>query len=325
MRVVEQCRRRQPLDLLPRRGDVGGLHPPTGVGQQDERLVADLVHQPGNAIGSGVDSVVAAGLETGVPIEAGGLGLRPQIGDRFRMIERLEIGANGDPLGKALHLRRPEPLLERRRAGQHDVHRRQRRGRVGQQSQFVDQPQRKRVGLVHQNHEPRAHAGKLPHQFRHRDPQLGLVDPAVGMPKVGEDRLPQGPPGADARAGKQCHLEIIRHALSHLRQQQRLARAGRTDHQRNPLGAADRAIDAMQGGVYQPGRMVELRPRNGHEGTGGGMAAGLMHGFEYPEVAFATSDPSDFDQRPRLPAPSNGPVDFAMWRNRPDPDRSRRI
>ena len=323
--VSEQRRRRQLLDLLPGRSNVRRLHPTPGICHEYDRLVAELVHQSRHAVGDAVDGVTASRLEALVPVEPCSLRLRPQIGNGLRMVERFEIGTDGDPLRKALHLRRGQPLFEGRRAGQHDVDGRQRRRRVRQQSQFFDETQRESMGLVHQDHEPRSRGGQVAHHLRHGDPQLGYVDATVGLSQVDEDRLPERPTGADPCTGEQGHPEVLGHTLAHLRQEQRLTRTRRPDHQRDSLGAADRAVDGVQRPVDQPCRVIELRARDSHEGAGGRVSTGLMHGFEYPEVAVTTSDPFDFDQRPRLPATSDSPVDFDAWRKRLVPDRWHRI
>ena len=288
--AVNHGRRWQPLDLPPRRGDVGWLHAPAGFGHEHERLVADLVDQPRHAIGGTEDRVVAGGFERLIPIEPCGLHLSPEVGDRLGMVERFQVGPRGDPLREAVHLWAAQPLLQGRSACQDDMHGRQRGGHVRQQPQLLDEPQRQRVGLVHKNHESGAGRRQAAYHFDHGNPQFSLVDPAIGLPQVGQNRLPECPAGADSRPGEQCRLEILPHALGHFRQQQRLARARRPDHQRDPFGAADGTINAVQRRINHPRGMIELDARSRHEWAGRQVPTGLMHRGHVSRGATATSN-----------------------------------
>jgi hypothetical protein len=134
------------------------------------------------------------------------------------MVERLQVSANGDPLGEALHPGACEHLLEPQAAGEHDVHRGQGRGHVGEQPQFLDQPRRQRVGLVDQNHQARPRGGEAADPLDQCEPQVALVDAPEGFPDRGHHGLPEGSPRADARPGQERHVEVVADLLGHLRQ-----------------------------------------------------------------------------------------------------------
>ena len=136
------------------------------------------------------------------------------------MVERLEVTAHRDPLRQAFHARLPEHLLQSHAPRQHDVHGRQRRGHVGEQPQLLDEPRGQRVRLVDEDHEPRAGGGQPADAFHERDPQVGLVDAAVGFADRRHHRLPQRAAGADAGPREQGHVKVVANVLGHLGQEQ---------------------------------------------------------------------------------------------------------
>ena len=285
--VRERSRRRETLDLRPGGGDVGGRHPgPAILGHHHERVVAELVHEPRHAVGDAEHGVVNARLEGRIPIEAGRLHLGAHIRDRLSVVERLEVVAGPDPLREALHLRAAQDLLELRRAPEHDVHGRHRRGDVRELPQLFEQPSGERVAFVDEDHEPRAGRGQAADALHDADPQLGFVDAAVGLADLGENRLPQRPPRADAGPREQRHVEVFTHAVGHLRQQERLARARRADHEADSLGAAHEPVEPMERRVDALRRMVEVDSRGGEERTARRVAArGDHRGGRLPGVS----------------------------------------
>ena len=100
---VEAGGRRQALNLPPGSGHVCRCDQPPRLRHQHERLVAELVDQPRHPVGRLEDGVVAARGEEPVPGEARGPRLAAKVGHRLSMVERLQVSADGDPLGEALH------------------------------------------------------------------------------------------------------------------------------------------------------------------------------------------------------------------------------
>ena len=199
--VSKRSRRGQPLNLPPGPGDVARQHPPPPLLRQiHKRHVADLVDEPRHAVSHREDGVVATAFEDSLPLHTGRLHLRAHVENRFCVVERLQIEPRPDALREALHPCGGENLLQLCRSTEHNMHRRQRCGDIGQQTQLFNQPGGEGGGLVHQHHQPRSGGGQTADAFHHADPQFPLLDPAVRLTDSREDRLPQRAAGADPGA-----------------------------------------------------------------------------------------------------------------------------
>ena len=259
-------RGREPLDVAPGGVDLGGADAfAARLARLNERQIAELVDEPGNAVGGGEHGVITPALEDGIPLETGDLHLGPQVVHGLVMIEWLEIEPGSDPLRQTLHPGSAEALVHRACSGEDDMNGGKRRGDVRQESHFLEEPGGERVRLVNEDHEPRSAGGEPADTFDDTDPQFPLVDAAIRFADLGEHRLPEGAAGADPGTGEERDVEVVADMLGQLGQQQRLAGAGGADHQPDPFGPTDGPLDPVEGGIDSPRRVVEVGARGGEE------------------------------------------------------------
>jgi len=102
----------QPLNLFPGSRQVGGAHwRPALLFSKPQRLITDLIDQPGYTIGQGEDSSITVCREVTAPLETGSPHLSAEVAAGLFIIKRLKIAPDGNPLGDPLKFRLAQHLL----------------------------------------------------------------------------------------------------------------------------------------------------------------------------------------------------------------------
>ena len=199
---------------------------------------------------------------------------------RLGAVERFQVAAGDHPLVERIELRTGKTLLQHPVAGQHQPHPRLvLLGQVGQRADFVQQPQRQRVGLIDQEH----------HALRALVARASRTRPAPAAirPRPCRDRaapIRKGWPGARrgacpiARCSSRATWNVPPSCSASRRQSSVLPVPDGPDHQPHAFGPLEASRQGRSGGFDAGGRIILIHPRHGAEGPLVQVEIGFVHG-----------------------------------------------